>query len=225
MHCRQADNLIDPYMDGELVGELKNALDRHAASCVECRVRIDEERDLRRALAALPVAAPSDGFFERALSTAREDTRPTRDAAPGQSARRRWPLQAGGALAAGFVLWFAAGVVIDAPAFAPEPALPEIVISLEQPTPVNLVFSSVGDLRAARVSLQLPAGVELAGYDGRRQLIWTTDLKDGKNVLTLPLVAHTVPTEEIVARLEHGEETKTFRMKVTITPTTRGTLL
>lgn len=223
MHCNQADNLIDAYMDGELIGELKDALDHHAAGCADCRARIDRERGLRDALAALPVEGPGTDFFERALTAARQDQDQAQDAST--VIRRRWTARFGGALAAGFVVWFAAGLLLKAPVFTPEPALPDVAISMGQPTPVNLVFTSAGDLEGARVSLQLPAGVELAGYDGRRQLTWTTDLKDGNNVLTLPLVAHDAPDGALVARLEHGDETKTFRLKVRITPTTQGTVL
>ena len=226
MQCKQADSLIDAYMDGDLVGELKSALDRHAEACIDCRARISQERALRARLEALPIEGPDDGFFERALSAAKV-AQPDEATGAKTSARpsRHWAIRSGGALAAGFTLWFAAGYLLNAPAIAPNPALPEVAISMSQPTPVNLVFTSTGDLMGARVSLQLPAGIELAGYDGRRELTWTTDLKDGKNVLRLPLVAHAVPAEEIVARLEYGDETKTFRLKVRVKPITQGTVL
>jgi hypothetical protein len=224
MQCKQADSLIDDYMDGDVIGELRSALDHHAESCVDCRARIGQERALRARLEALPIEGPADGFFDdalRAAKVAQPDQRTSANAKP----HRHWAIRSSGALAAGFTLWFAAGQLLNTPVITPGPALPEVTISMSQPTRVNLVFTSTGDLLGARVSLQLPAGVELAGYDGRRELTWTTDLKDGKNVLQLPLVAHAVPAEEIVARLEHGDETKTFRLKVRVKPTTQGTVL
>ena len=224
MQCKQADSLIDAYMDGEMVEELRNALCHHAESCADCRARIDEERVLRTRLAALPVEGPADGFFTQALRAA-QAAQPDQLADASAKPHRHWAIRSGGALAAGFTLWFAAGYLLHAPVITSSPALPEVAISMSQPTPVNLVFSSTGDLTGARVSLQLPAGIELAGYDGRRELTWTTDLKDGKNVLQLPLIAHAVPAEEIVARLEHGDETKTFRLKVRVKPITQGTVL
>ena len=227
MQCKQADSLIDAYMDDELVGELKNALNHHVESCADCRARIDQERALRARLEALPIEDPADGFFEDALSAAKaaqpDENASARPYSP--KPHRQWAIRSGGALAAGFTLWFAAGYLLNAPVITPSPAPVEVAISMSQPTPVNLVFTSTGDLMGARVSLQLPAGIALAGYDGRRELTWTTDLKDGKNVLQLPLIAHAVPAEEIVARLEHGDETKTFRLKVRVKPTTQGTVL
>ena len=61
MHCNQADNVIDAYMDGELVEELNDAFERHAATCADCRTRIDAERALRGALASLPLDSPPVG--------------------------------------------------------------------------------------------------------------------------------------------------------------------
>jgi anti-sigma factor RsiW len=224
MQCKQADSLIDAYMDGEMVGERSSALRLHAESCDDCRARIGEERVLRARLAALPIEDPADGFFVQALRAAKV-AQPDELTDTRAKPRRQWAIRSGGALAAGFTLWFAAGYLLHAPVITSSPALPEVVISMSQPTSVNLVFTSTGDLTGARVSLQLPTGIELAGYDGRRELTWTTDLKDGKNVLRLPLIAHAVPAEEIVARLEHGDETKTFRLKVRVKPTTQGTVL
>ena len=71
MQCKQADSLIDAYMDGEMAGELKSALRHHAESCADCRARIGEERVLRARLAALPIEGPADGFFEQALRAAK----------------------------------------------------------------------------------------------------------------------------------------------------------
>ena len=224
MQCKQTDSLIDAYMDGEVIGELKSALDRHAESCADCRARIGQERALRARLESLPIEGPADGFFEDALRAA-QVAQPDEPTSVTAKPHRRWAIRSSGALAAGFTLWFAAGYLHNAPAITQSPALPEVAISMSQPTPVNLVFTSTGDLMGARVSLQLPAGVALAGYDGRRELTWTTDLKDGKNVLRLPLVANAAPDEEIVARLEHGDETKTFRLKVRVKPKSQGTVL
>ncbi len=157
MQCKQADSLIDAYMDGEMVGELRNALRHHAESCADCRARIGEERVLRARLAALPIEGPADGFFEQALNAAKV-AQPDELTGASAKPRRRWAIRSGGALAAGFTLWFAAGYLLHAPVITSSPALPEVAISMSQTTPVNLVFTSTGDLRGARVSLKLPAG-------------------------------------------------------------------
>ena len=65
--------------------------------------------------------------------------------------------------------------------------LPVISLIVNEVTPVKLAFSSETALSDARLSLELPVGVELLGHDGQSDLSWTTDLEPGRNVLRLPL--------------------------------------
>ncbi len=63
------------------------------------------------------------------------------------------------------------------------------------------------------MSLALPGNVELVGYGDRRELSWQTDLREGGNLLQLPLVARGTAKDELVASLSHGGTSKTFRLK------------
>ena len=54
--------------------------------------------------------------------------------------------------------------------------------------------------------------MELEGYPGRKQLSWQTSLKKGPNVLALPIRAIEHGEGELMARLNYGEKTKTFRV-------------
>jgi len=62
--------------------------------------------------------------------------------------------------------------------------------------------------------LVLPDNVEVVGYGSQRELVWQTDLREGQNLLQLPLIARGPVKDEILARLSHGASTKTFRLKV-----------
>jgi len=77
-----------------------------------------------------------------------------------------------------------------------------------------MVFNSSKPLRAATLSLALPDNVEVVGYGSRRELSWQTDLREGQNLLQLPLIAHGTVKDELLARLSHGAGTKTFRLKI-----------
>ena len=83
-------------------------------------------------------------------------------------------------------------------------------------TPIKLMFESVEALEDARLSLELPVGVELVGYDDRLNLSWTTDLEPGKNVLQLPLVGRMPGSNQLIAKLEHPKGTKTFQLQLTV---------
>jgi hypothetical protein len=72
------------------------------------------------------------------------------------------------------------------------------------------------------LSLALPHNVELVGYGGRRELSWQTDLREGGNLMQLPLIAHGATKEDLVARLTHGDSAKTFRLKIEVANAGKG---
>ena len=94
--------------------------------------------------------------------------------------------------------------------------MPTITMALEEPRTINLVFSSATVLNDATLTVLLPEGVELAGFEGQREITWVTSLKKGKNLLPLRLIA-TVPTEGVLlATLKHGEDDRVFRLRVKV---------
>jgi hypothetical protein len=97
-----------------------------------------------------------------------------------------------------------------------EMPVPVVSLALEQPETVRLAFNAARPLTGVTLSLTLPENVELVGYAGRRELTWQTDLRQGANLLELPLVAHGPARGELVAHLVHGESSKTFRVKIQV---------
>lgn len=151
---------------------------------------------------------PDAVFFDRAIgSAAREGTR---------RQRNRWVMTGvAGTLAAGLILWMLGGVLIEAPEVA-QPAVPAIVMTLEEPRTVNLVFSSATALADATMTVTLPLGLEVAGFAGMRRITWMTSLDAGKNILPLTLIATAPQGGELMATLQHAGDGKTFRLKVTV---------
>jgi hypothetical protein len=65
--------------------------------------------------------------------------------------------------------------------------------------------------------VSLPDGIELDGFPGQREITWETSLQEGKNLLPLTLVAVTPTGGELLARLEHDDRDRTFRLRVEVT--------
>jgi len=222
MQCNKVQESLDQLIDSDLEQETAKVIDDHLAHCFECQRALSDAHDLRSALSTLPIEGPRPGFYVHAIKRAQEASQS--DAAPhlrklesGKSSRPlAWQIKLGGAIAAAMVLWIAAGPLYNTQFHSEKLDLPVVAISMETPTPVNLVFSAMEDLNGARVTLQLPPGLEVNGYPGRQMLSWTTNLQKGKNVLKLPLLGHAFSDAEIVARLEHGDDSKTFRLKVRV---------
>ena len=122
---------------------------------------------------------------------------------------------AGGAIAAGLVLWMLGGMFLKTPEIA-EPAMPSIVMTLEEPRTINLVFSSATALANATMTVILPQGVEVMGFAGQREITWMTSLTKGKNILPLTLIATSPKGGELMATLRHAGDDRTFRVQVTV---------
>ena len=200
MECRDFTQQLDDCLDGRLDAAARRSIQQHLERCPDCRRRHQHAVALRAALRTLPAPTPRQGFVDQALSRA------TGAAAGAVRTPRRGAL--GMALAASLVLGVAVGVFLVT---RPAP-VQTVALMLERPETVRLMFNSAKPLQAATLSLALPENVELVGY-GDRELSWQTDLREGGNLLQLPLVARGTAKDELVARLSHGGTSKTFRLK------------
>ena len=201
---------LDDYMDGSLDDAETLAFDTHVDSCNSCRQMVESEQRLRGLLKDYPVPAPDDAYFDQALAKA------SHVSTNGQ--RNRWFMTGfGGAIAAGLLAWVIGGTILQ----TPEPvesvaSIPGVTMVLEEPRTVNLVFSSATELDDAVLTVNLPAGIEIEGFAGQREITWMTSLQAGKNILPLRLIAMTPHGGELLARLEHDDRDRTFRIRVTV---------
>ena len=170
----------------------------------------EQDRELRDLLKDYPMPEASAAYFDDALVKA------ARSGARRQ--RNRWLLTGfGSALAAGLAIWFMAGVLMTTPDLPQaDMPIPEVTIALEEPKTINLVFASATALDAAVLTVTLPDGIELAGFPGQKEITWETSLVAGKNRLPLKLIALTPAGGELLARLEHNDRDREFRLRVDV---------
>ena len=170
-----------------------------------------EDQALQSLLKDYPAPEPAAGFYEQALARATHEG--------SRRQRNRWLMTGfGSAIAAGIALWFVGGFFFATPeATVPEATIPGITMTLEEPRTVNFVFASATALESAVLTVSLPDGVELAGFPGQREISWETSLNEGKNLLPLTLIAVSPLGGEVLARLEHDNRDRTFRLRIDIT--------
>ncbi len=206
MECRDFTPQLDDCLDGRLDAAARRSIQEHLERCPDCRRLHQHAAALQAALRTLPAPTSRPGFVDRALAHA--------TGAAAGAARPPRRAVVGFALAATLVLGVVLGIFL---ATQPAPApVQTVALMLERPETVRLMFNSAKPLQAATLSLALPGNVELVGYGDRRELSWQTDLREGGNLLQLPLVAHGTAKDEFVARLSHGGSSKTFRLKIEI---------
>jgi hypothetical protein len=121
----------------------------------------------------------------------------------------------GGAIAAGLVAWLVLVLPNGLPT-SQEATIETVSITMNVEKTFRLTFDSKHELQAAAISVQLPEGVDIVGYEGRNSVRWTTTVKEGTNVLELPIVVRSGNGGAILARLEHGGKHKTFEFAVRV---------
>jgi hypothetical protein len=196
----------------------------HIATCPDCR-------DVQLALAALSterrrsLPAPPPGALHRAVHAAaaaaarapRERTR---------KRRQRWGFWAGmslgGVVAAGLAVAILAlgpsawriGGASDSGSIAEARATPEISMALNETRDVNISVEAPAALPDAEIRVVLTGAIELAGFEGQKELRWRTDLAAGPNQLRLPIVALGGMGGQLLVEVQHGERHRTFVVDV-----------
>ena len=172
--------------------------------------RVMEERELLELLQDYPVPEAEPGFYDRAVVRAVHKG--------SRRQRNRWMLAGfGSAIAAGLAIWVITAMLMTTPQLPDaEPTIPGVTIAMEQEHTVRLVFASAEALDSAKLTVSLPDGIELAGFPGQREIPWETSLQEGKNLLPLTIIALTPAGGELLARLEHKDRNRTFRLRVDV---------
>lgn len=214
MPCTKFKTSLDDYCDGLLPPEQKAARDSHLAECQNCQRLLARETKLRELLqnyGASAVPMPTDAWFDEALANASSDGE--------REGRNRW-LTTGvaAALVASVAAWIVSSALLDvSPVVTPRADIPSVTMTLAKPQTVNLLFSSATELNDAELTLLLPPGVSLAGFEGQREVTWRTSLSAGRNVLPLTLTGQIKAEGELQAILTHGDEDRAFRVLVRVT--------
>ncbi|MFW5825788.1 MAG: anti-sigma factor family protein [Marinobacter sp.] len=210
--CQQSHEYIDQYVTGDIAPADALALERHLAGCPRCAGRLRWQQRITDELVRQgSVPEPSADFESRVLAVATGRN----------SATRRWMAPVtGGAVAAVLVLGLALGTGhwSGVPGAPEQASTDEADQSLVAPGPreqtVRLAFTSRSQLDDVSLTLELPPHVELARFPGHHKLTWQVDLKPGDNVIALPLRIAYPEAGEIVAHLDDGRNSKTFRAPI-----------
>ena len=218
MSCNECKNNLRSWARNELSAAQVSRIEHHIAGCKDCAIAAYNERAIFNALHdTQAVPAPSSGFEERILGAATGKDEAVRNGGYG----RGWSTPvAGGAVAAALVIGIALGFGWKS---SPGPdselaqsgsgqAGSDQSLSAEPVARnVRLAFSSREALEGVTLTVELPPHVEVASYPGHQKLSWKVDLDKGENVVNLPLNILFPGEGELIAHLDDGRRTKTFR--------------
>lgn len=210
------EEVCDRYLDGDMTPEEATAFERQLSVSPQNMGVLNRERRRREALRDLPVEAMSPDFADRALGIARRQH------------RSRYARNASIGLAASLVL--AVLVVLRPGGSGPQPSTqqelaataPAVVISMGQPEVTRLRIRSNHDVQNVKFDVQLPEQLRFASAGGERSVQWSGGLKQGVNVLDLPVVGQSAAGGQIVARVGTGQNEREFRLAVEVRPRERA---
>ncbi|WP_193165106.1 anti-sigma factor family protein [Microbulbifer hainanensis] len=203
MNCKYFDNFLDHYLDGLLDADISRAIEAHVADCDRCRKVRDKARALQAQLAGLDVEAPSPDLQQRVWQ-------PLREQESTRAAGRRWT---GLALAAGFVL----ALLLTALVPDTNSKVATVQLALMEEKHLQLMFTSDEAVDGAAFTIELPAHVQFPGYPERQQVSWSANLKQGKNLLRLPIVAASDVDDKMIARIRTADWEKVFELRLSTT--------
>lgn len=211
MHCTEFQQAIDDYLDQAVAQTVRQAMDEHLLSCAACSAKLTHAQRVMSELKQFSVPPMPPGFAQRAIKQAVTQR---------QHHRRGFIAGFSTAIAASLALaLFVSGVLpIGQPGSnTPFPgSMPEIALSVEQVQTISLVFDSAVAVANAELTLNLPDHVELSGYPGQHSLTWTTSLKQGRNVLSLPLKGLSQTKGELVAQINANGKVKSIHVPLQI---------
>jgi putative zinc finger protein len=64
MTCDRFDALLSSYLEGELAGDTRSAVEKHASGCLRCAALVHDVRNIERRAAALPELTPSRDLWD-----------------------------------------------------------------------------------------------------------------------------------------------------------------
>lgn len=164
---------------------------------------------LRRALRRIPAPEPDPGFVDRAL--ARATGQAPRSRSRLSHLARRWETWIGAAI--GGALATLVTLMLLSPL---EPQPPGITLALNEMRDIDVLIDSERALEDATIRIVASGSVALDGFENEREIGWQTHLAQGSNMLSLPVVARSKGTGQLVAVIEHGGRTRRVTVNLTV---------
>lgn len=191
MTCDNFKLLWTEWHEGYLSELNSMRLHWHMEACPQCRLYDRQMLALVNGLNTLPEPAPmAEGSTTRLFANVRTNYR---------HGHNRHSFQVW-ALAASLIVAFVGGGLFWSHMNVrglqiPVASLPEIVapvtLTLNRIQTVRLVLEAERNIAPVTFTIDLPEGVEIAGYPGQQRLTWKGHLDKGRNGLALPLIART----------------------------------
>ena len=164
---------------------------------------------LRRALKRIPAPEPGPEFIDRAFAKATGSAAPSRSRLAHLASRwETWIGAAAGAAVAVILM-----LVLLQPMGSRDPG---ITLALNEMRDIDVLIDSERALDGATIRIVATGSVVLDGFENEREIDWQTHLAKGSNVLSLPVLARSTGSGQLVAVIEHEGRTRQVTVNLTV---------
>lgn len=179
MNCNQSQKILANVSRRGTVVLNNQPLRAHLTHCELCRQFLADQI-LQHNLTSIRVPPLRDEFVEMAIATAVA----TGDARS-LHAHKHWALAA--VLLIGILMGTLLSSWLQQPGH-PNSAIHPLALETDRVNRINVLIDSDKNLDDVTLSVVLADNIEIEGYPSLRELSWSAQLMQGKNLLTLPLI-------------------------------------
>ncbi len=204
MNCNRLHN----YLDTAPLGTPPPEVLEHLSHCAACRKTWMLGRETLKILQMLPEPPVPYAFAERVLAFTRRPGEPRH-----HGAAKGWAL----ALAALLLLGIGIGIALQwaaAPTAGYQLRAGAILVPADTATVVRIALDAAHPLHHVDFIVNVPQGMQLQGHPGERQVAWSGELAQGRNVLNLQLVAEPGTAGTLETVLHYAGRDNIFKVQV-----------
>ena len=201
MPCEQIRASIHDYIDGDLNKSQMATLDAHCRHCCQCTDLRDSLLRQQVLLKSLPVL-PATANFERDVLQNATQTDPGQAASHGNATMPSYYKVAAAVMLFALVLW--SGLSSFNPATETAPAMFAVD---DQVHTIKVAIDSEKALSSVNLRVEISDNLELAGFGNKKTINWNTGLREGVNIIALPIIGIAEGRGDIVTRVRlNGKE-------------------
>lgn len=205
MNCEKTQSLLNDYIDDTLSVIDFEVVDKHCHTCDCCARQLESLRLQKESLRTLPVPPASNGFEKRVVATAIQHAQASQKLRNNQGSFYKF---ATAAMISALVLWL--GFFNDTKTGKDDLYLVSVG---DEVRTIKVAIDSEQALEAVNMRVELSENLELKGFGNKKHIQWTTHLREGVNVISLPIVGIAQGEGDITTRIHLNGKEKVMRIK------------
>jgi hypothetical protein len=205
MTCEKTQTQLNDYVDGTLTVLQREVISKHCEKCKTCAESLEKLRAQIAALRSLPVPPASESFYQNVVANAVERAQQDQSARVKHASFYKF---ATAAMISALVVWL--GFIAVPQTEDRELYLVEVDNEVRT---IQVAIESEQTLDSVSMHVELSDNLELSGFGNKKIIKWSTGLREGVNVISLPIVGIAEGRGDITTRVRLNGKEKVMHIK------------